>query len=520
MKKLLSILLICTLLLSAIPFVTASAEVTSANAKVVSIDGEKKTLSEWFASAAGSAMEGKEVTLLSDITVNSWTTISKFSGILNGNGHSISGLNVPMFSRLDGATIKNLTVNGSFDGLKSKMIGAIACETVGNVMLQNVICNVNMDIHQSTGNVGFGGLIGYVNGGKTVLTDCVNNGDIYASDTTSCYSGAMAGMVGWTVNNTELIATRCVNTGNVYGSTTNANGDATNTIVLGGIVGWANSSVTLVGCMNYGEVKNTAPSAHGGCKVGGLAGIMNPSADSDAQFIFEDCVNYGDVLGYRCAGGMVGQLTHKLEMTNCYNYGSIRSGYGESSVNATTSFASGLIGILGANKGGAVIVACANYGDLSTTSNKGYHEVYAGGAVAYLECPAELISFSNHGTVSAMKYAGGIVANVAKDGIDINIRNCLSAGVVSIQENAMSDPASAAMIGNIAKGNVSFFDSAYLPTVNANVSNGIASGVSSEITSVESVSAWKDMQEISFANIFLQSSQFPHMSFRDISDRQ
>jgi uncharacterized repeat protein (TIGR02543 family) len=235
-----------------------------------------------------------------------------FEGIFDGQGHAITvNINsdnnfVGLFGCIRGASIKNLTLNGSVVGdndttFQDNATGGI-CGFVqlfsddGGVPFENCVNNANV-----TGYGKVGGIAGdnttegdYDN--KYSCVNCTNNGNITALDGADC--GGIMGEGGTCIN--------CVNTGNITGDESYA----------GGIIGRGHN-VQIYTCQNRGTVFS-------GGAAGGIVGYEN--------FIckYYGCSNLGDVrsTGYYF-GGIIGFSDYhgivKTEMNYCYNLADIGS---------------------------------------------------------------------------------------------------------------------------------------------------------------------------------------------------
>ena len=105
--------------------------------------------------------------------------VTSFSGTLDGNGHTVSGLTAPLFSTLDGATVRNLT----FDNVNittGTNVGAVCGEATGNtriyncgILATNSTLDEKGDITSCSSSVGgsnyVGGLVGLLNGSARVI---------------------------------------------------------------------------------------------------------------------------------------------------------------------------------------------------------------------------------------------------------------------------------------------------------------------------------------------------------------
>ena len=243
---------------------------------------------------------------------NSWTPIGSgsqpFTGTLDGDGHSVSGIYINSEADFQGlvgflgsgrtrnigvkasyikggyyvggvcgynygGTVSNCYNTGSVEGNSS--VGGLCGMNYGNV----INCYNNGSVE---GNEIVGGLCGRNDG---TVTNCYNNGNITGSN----YVGGVCGYnYGGTVTN-------CYNTGSVTGRD-----------MVGGLCGMNYRNVT--NCYNTGSVE-------GNYSVGGLCGFNNGGTVTN-------CYNTGSVTGNDYVGGVCGQNTMGT-VTNCYNTGNV-----------------------------------------------------------------------------------------------------------------------------------------------------------------------------------------------------
>ena len=199
------------------------------------------------------------------ITVTDWTPIgqkgsdNKFAGTFDGNGQTVtinsikSGLNpdfdgyAGFFGAVKGATIKNLTVDGTISG--ADVAGIVARMDGGTV--ENCVNRAMV-----TGTRKAAGIVVITKGsGEATIQNCKNYGTIQS---TGDRAGGIVNLV--------QIATEVLNCKN-YGAVTS---QATATYGAGGIVAWTDcAAFTISGCVNTANV--TAKGAAGGI-VGGVGG--------------------------------------------------------------------------------------------------------------------------------------------------------------------------------------------------------------------------------------------------------
>lgn len=326
-----------------------------------------------------SALEGSNGTFYLTADVGSaenpvTTTVAAFSGTLDGNGYTVY-TSVPLFAALNGATVKNLTVEGTVTVTSGDCIGVIANVSTDNVVFANVINNASLTA-TVTANAysGAAGFVEKVNGGSVTFTDCVNNGDISARDTAkiSLYIG---GFIGWVNNTTTSVSfTRCANNGDLYGYVSDAAGTATNTGILGGLTAYMRAkAITVSNSTNTGRLLFEAPVGAGGHKAGGMFGVV----DSGTSVTLTDCANTGDITTLSMAAGMIGDTRIPTTFTNCVNTGDIFVKNGTTNVQAV---AGGIVG-QAYNNTTTTFAKCASYGDVSAYF-EGTSNTWVGGICA------------------------------------------------------------------------------------------------------------------------------------------
>lgn len=258
--------------------------------------------------------------LTADIALDkskTWTPIgtsdTMYAGIFDGNGHTISGLNVTganngLFKMTGTATIQNLTISDSTigDSSNSSLLGAF----VGRIK------------------------------DSTTLINC------HTTDTVTVSGGAVGGLVGGTdTANVAFTLTmeRCSNAAVVSGSASSAQ------MGVGGLVGVLRNGATIKDCFNTGTVTNK--STYGSAAVGGLVGSVYNGNKLKTPLTLRDVYNTGSITaansGTKYAGGLVGNAAWGFEMTNAYgtmtvkvgdSYGGIIVGTVQNTVNVSNIY--------------------------------------------------------------------------------------------------------------------------------------------------------------------------------------
>lgn len=182
-----------------------------------------------------------------------------YAGTFDGDGHTISGLNIDstksnqgLFGLINGATIKNLNVSGSVISSNSYV----------------------------------GGIVGKVQAGT--IQNCSFSGEVKSTKNSSAYAG---GIVGGTQNLATISG--CFNAGDITG-------------YAGGIVGYGKADIQ--NCYNVGMIKGTT-------RAGGIIGQFNGSAATNKA---TNCYNAGE-LSLSDSSGQMGAISgFNGNIYNCY----------------------------------------------------------------------------------------------------------------------------------------------------------------------------------------------------------
>lgn len=317
-KKILPMIIALSFVLSLIPMVTVSADTwdgtsaatafesgdgTEANPFIIKTAAQLKYLANRVNGEAGQVadpMTGLYVKLDADIDLGgkAWTPIGSttkivFSGIFDGNDHTISGLlqDVPtsevggFFGAVKGGAIKNLYLMGTKVSGGKYVGGLVGYPTHGT---QIVNCYVN--ITEVIGEVA-GGVVG------RAQTVAENEDKTWNSIILCTFEGSVSGTSGlYGAGRTAYVGGVCGVAGHTYirysinkGTVVaDANGDKAP--IVGGIIGCqgASSGATYVDhCINIGDVTAKGDAA----RVGGVVGKANHVAGGMINY----CINIGNV---------------------------------------------------------------------------------------------------------------------------------------------------------------------------------------------------------------------------------
>lgn len=323
-------------------------------------DGEKLAALAEQVNEAGFDYAGEWFRLTKDIDLSSfenWTPIGNgptisdpwFSGNLDGNGKSISGLVinssnsvVGLFGQAKGGTFKGFKLNGIVTGSGysgTAYVGSLIGHGTG-VALDSIEADVTV-----TGGGYTGGLVGYA--------------DAYADK--------------------NFTAAHCITRGSVTGSQ-----------IVGGIAAKPSNNYPQINdCHNYATITSTGSGSR--CSAAGIWACSTENAGGR----FTGCTNNGTIKANSFAAG----IATAGYATGCINYGSVTStnrvaagisnngnavkcgntgtiiGYGD-----VTTKSGGVAGITNFDKGASF---CYNTGNVICTYNKNWaYGIAAGGAIS------------------------------------------------------------------------------------------------------------------------------------------
>ena len=137
--------------------------------------------------------------------------VNPFRGIFDGQGYTITlGYNntishTALFHYVDGATIKNLNLNGNIVS-DQVHLASVAGHTTGNNLFQNVMSTVNVTSDMDVAS-GASGMVGIIWNGSCTFNDCA-----FAGSLSGEYAFQMGGFVGWVYSNSMTVLNNCFST--------------------------------------------------------------------------------------------------------------------------------------------------------------------------------------------------------------------------------------------------------------------------------------------------------------------
>jgi len=356
------------------------------------------------------------------------TAAEPFTGILDGNGHAITGLRIykypqnttsfvgGLFGYGTGMTVKNLTLSVDINTVAARagrylILGGIIGKA-DRVTLSG--CTVTAKIKAKAETTDIGGLIGLATlyqqneTGGIVIENCTTTGEI----NTSGRAYDLGGIVG---EAERLFVTNTVNHIKLYGLCTAPDKESTAAGIVGRFTSGAIKDTTNDGIITT-DVSSVYMTNTSSAYAGGVAGLAVPvySYSFPQKVGITGCLNKGAInserMGTITQAGIVVKLGSGIIADN-ENQGDIRN---------FTAYEGGAFGIV-ADSGSADITRCINKADILCSSIS---------AAGITDCPRSAVSqCSNWGTISSLKSAGGIaIINVKGHG---TISNCLNAGEIS-----------------------------------------------------------------------------------------
>lgn len=234
----------------------------------------------WFAYSVNSGSQTIKGKLTADIqlnysgsTSNKWTPIGTetypFKGLLDGDGHTVSGVYIDSEADYQGFFGKIKLDAPVFDE-ESTEDYSVAVETI---MHNSAVAVKNLKITDSciSANQNVGGIAGYCE--EATIENCSYSGSVTGT------ANSVGGIIGWASNDTVVI--ECVSSGTVTGKQR-----------VGAIAGFANGNAVITKSYSDSSVTGTQ-------NVGGMVGTLSAA-------YFEGCFFLGSVTASDRAGGLVG----------------------------------------------------------------------------------------------------------------------------------------------------------------------------------------------------------------------
>ncbi len=317
-------------------------------------------------------------------------TGTPFKGYFDGKGKSITGLTintdisddtgVGFFSALDGATVTNLSIQGTLSASSSGNAGMFAGLMVNDSVISNCTVLQGSSINASEA----GGLVGRMMK-SGIIEKCKNYADITGT-------GKIGGIVSAAYYDqhpnaeaeqsyTEFRITNCENHGDIKGGTGN----------IGGIVGLM-GPVDVSGCINTGNI--TAGNA---TAVGGLVGDLRAGGSVVGSTNNGNITLTGRTSGTYGVGGLVGWIRYLNDSNNTYHYYRVAEiSDSHNTGNISTDGGTGIGGAIGVIYNAATISDSTNTGTVTLSSTDGLMIGGFIGAMQYEEDANDTLNARQH----------------------------------------------------------------------------------------------------------------------------
>ena len=340
-----------------------------------------------------------------DLTGSGYATIPEFSGTLDGNGKTISGLTVPLFGTVSGsAQIRNIVFDGAnvANTTASTDSGILAVKMDGENFVVDSISFINCTIKKGgSGNAGM--IAGTLTKSGTISNCSIANS---CKMTASGNCGALGGFVG----------------------TATADGQ--------------NATIAFLNCVNFCTTLSRDYTAkYAGIICNATAKGSGGGADQRAHLVFADCTNYVGAVG-KFTNPNYGAFAFSVNGGASSNMGDVLfercANYGELGITGTKTAVGGFI-VTGGNAQ-YTFIDCVNYADIKTVT-----AVPAGGFIgtlsALIKVPVTFKGCANLGDVSGND-AGGFIGSLAHNGSygsnRVVFESCLQKGeITAVRETSV-----------------------------------------------------------------------------------
>jgi len=339
-----------------------------------------------------------------DLTGSDWVPLGNreipFSGILDGNGHTVYGLKVSddlypsgLIAYLCGGTVRRLTVSGSAEGPVAGLLAGKICHgAVTECAAEGTVTSAFFG----------GGIAGQIYGEEVTVADCVSRVTLAGAGAES--SELMLGGIVGSVTGANNSLTRCTFSGSLAPSGPD--------LSVGGIAGLAEGTVSLLQCESTGALTLSFTDT---AYAGGIVGRMGTGNVTVSRCSFR-----GDWAGSGCGGalylgGIAGRMsgTYHSSIVQCTAAGSLT---GTGHPNFTASSDGYRCTVCSAPSDGA--------GDTAYVGGIAGASVAEGEQALISQCTS-LVSLQGNGSPLML---GGIVGMNRADTGSASVEDCLFAG--------------------------------------------------------------------------------------------
>lgn len=293
--------------------------------------------------------------------------VSEFGGVLDGGGHTVSGLNIieryypgdykgiGFICTLKG-TVRKLRVTDmtiSCSGMKDSF-GGIAGYSVGKITASSA--DVSFKLEKCEGMAG--PIAGAVGGGN--IEECTNSCSVSCADGIAA-GGIIGGISLESPDHDDIWIRHCSNSGSVHAP------------LAGGIAGIirADSGTGFVRISSCTVSSGAVVSSSTGETAGGIVGSIEADDSAMACEIRRND-NYSEVRSSKCAGGVLGSCRYRNDRGSSLDI-SVCSHSGKVHITSTDGYsaAGGIVGIEDAPWLRCIVLNCRTYGSVVVDSCPG-----------------------------------------------------------------------------------------------------------------------------------------------------
>lgn len=287
---------------------------------------------------------GSGIGTVNGSTLNGYEMTNPFTGVFNGQGHTIKGINwtfdvtntatdlYGLFGAVNEAVIKNVVIGAEGDRITVKGVPSIntsvaplagyALSSTITGVTNNVSVTVTDDVPETAC---FAGIVGTIRTSTVGSKEgpCVNYADVRTGDVSNVNAGGTgvqtAGVCAWICDGGSLVA-YCDNYGGVSCPKGRTGG------IVASMGGTPSTGSKIENCNNYGQIEDDVDDLYAGKSIYNtkrMGGIFGGTDGTNNEI--NSCTNFGNVfshIGCR-AGGIVGH--NKARITGCVNKGIILS---------------------------------------------------------------------------------------------------------------------------------------------------------------------------------------------------
>lgn len=373
--------------------------------------------------------------------------------------------------------ITDCTFEGKVEGGNSVYVGGLAGHSSGTISNCKVSAQVTGECASGNGSDA-GGIVGSLSAfmkQEAVVENCTFEGEV----TSNWYAGGIAGLLSGG-REVQAIVRNCTNLGSVTGQA-DAGGIAgatlskgirlenclnrgkvlsldTSVYASGGILGYANVSVTLANCINEGDIcayvpggilgrtmpENKAAIRLENCTNRGViqgegfhaGGILCSiiSFGENWEIVLDHCSNEATVMATPNGGGIVGLAydfeneANILTISNCTNKGTLYS-------DGSNCFLGGILGVNSMRSSQVTLDNCRNEGDLLFTWEPVLDaETLSGSVFTLSRVGGGIVGYAGSYPSLTVRIQERTVKNMEVDNACMQITNCVFTGHFSHKE--------------------------------------------------------------------------------------